>query len=132
MLKFSKARSDRLRNQIDEIAYKTAIKNKSKIIGICHGAHFIASKNNAKINKIKRHTQSVLELGGKKIKVNSFHNYGIFKVNFNDEVKAVAQDGSIEMFLNLKKKYIGIMWHPERNRKFRKIDKQIFNNFICN
>lgn len=133
ILKFSKNKSDLLRNQLDEIAYKTAVKNKSKIIGICHGAHFIASKNKAKINKIKRHTQShIVELGGKKIKVNSFHNYGIFKVNFNDEVKAVAQDGSIEMFLNLKKKYIGIMWHPERNRKFRKIDKQIFNNFICN
>ena len=131
ILKFSKIKV--IVVQIDEIAYKTAVKNKSKIIGICHGAHFIASKNNAKINKIKRHTQShIVELGGKKIKVNSFHNYGIFKVNFNDEVKAVAQDGSIEMFLNLKKKYIGIMWHPERNRKFRKIDKQIFNNFICN
>ena len=66
ILKFSKNKSDRLRNQIDEIAYKTAVKNKSKIIGICHGAHFIASKNNAKINKIKRHTQShIVELGEK-------------------------------------------------------------------
>ena len=35
ILKFSKNKSDRLRNQIDEIADKTAVKNKSKIIGIC-------------------------------------------------------------------------------------------------
>ena len=63
----------------------------------------------------------------KKITVNSFHNYGIKKLSNYLIPLARAKDNSIELFIHKEKKIIGIMWHPERYKKFKKIDKKIFN-----
>ena len=61
----------------------------------------------------------------KKQQVNSFHNYCITPNKIRGiEYIAHDKDKNIEMFI-YKKKNIFIMWHPERNKNFKEIDKLI-------
>ena len=45
---------------------------------------------------------------------------------------AKADDKSIEFFIHKKKKIIGIMWHPERFKKLKKLDEKIFKYNLWN
>ena len=38
-----------------------------------------------------------------------------------------SKDNKIESFLSKDKKILGIMWHPERYKNFRKFDFNIFD-----
>ena len=54
--------------------------------------------------------------------VNSFHNQACFRVKYPLEVLAQAQDGVIEAVCYRKKRILGVMWHPEREKEFRNTD----------
>ena len=61
---------------------------KIKILGICHGAQFIAKKFGLKLNKIKNHVgeHQIKLIFKNKIfekKVNSFHEMGIKKIKID-------------------------------------------------
>jgi len=122
ILKFSKKKEDFLRSKFDEVAYKFSLKNNIKLLGICHGAHFLANKLNAifkknKMHNTKRHLISLKN--NKKFNVNSYHNITVLKLNKQSKVLANAYDKSIEAFIEVKNKHVGIIWHPEREKKYR-------------
>ena len=63
--------------------------------------------------------------------VNSYHNYSVdiqslpkyFKIN-------TKYMSSIEQMVHETKKILGIMWHPEREEKFSKLDIKLFRIFF--
>lgn len=136
LLKLSNKVEDKIRDKINQKIFNYSLNNKIKIVGICAGAQFIAKKYGSKISKVPNHVGSHKIIFSerlnknfkKKIIVNSFHNYGIKKLSNSLEPLARAEDSSIELFVHKEKKIIGIMWHPERYKKFKKIDKFIFRN----
>ena len=136
VIKFSKAKENQIRNAMDKKALKIANKMKSKIIGLCHGAQFIALSNNATLEKTeehkKKHKIKIITKNQKKHTVNSYHNYEITKLPGIFEVLAVSHNNSIEAFKDKKELLLCLMWHPERYKKFKLIDKKIFKKFLCN
>ena len=113
--------------ELDSKFFFKALKLNIPILGICHGAQYIAKKFKS-IIKEKKHVGShnINLIGfGKKVIVNSFHNKVITKLGKNLLPKGFAQDNTIEYFEHKQKKIIGIMWHPERYKKFKKIDQNI-------
>ena len=76
------------------------------------GNHLIKLENN-KFNKSLKRV----------IKVNSYHNYSITELGTNLSSLATAMDNTIEAFKHKQFKVLGIMWHPERYNKIKKIDK---------
>jgi N5-(cytidine 5'-diphosphoramidyl)-L-glutamine hydrolase len=132
----SKSKEDKIRNNINLKTFNYGLKKKIKMIGICAGAQFIAKKFGSTISKLKGHignhevifSKKFNKKYKKKITVNSFHNYGIKKLYNYLTSLACAEDDSIELFMHKEKKIIGIMWHPERYKKFKKVDKFIFRN----
>ena len=62
-----------------------------------------------------------------KIIVNSFHNYGISKNTVSKKFNILATDiqENIEMFKHKKFRILGVMWHPEREKNLRNLDKII-------
>jgi N5-(cytidine 5'-diphosphoramidyl)-L-glutamine hydrolase len=138
LLKFSNLKEDKYRNKIDNYCFAKAKKLKIPMLGICYGATYAAYKFNAefmKQRKIGRHKINFLENNFFNIKkkiviVNSFKNYSIKKINKKVEILSLDQDKTIEAFFINKIKFLGLMWHPERNKKFRKLDFDLIKNLI--
>ncbi len=139
LINFSKNDYDRLRNSINQKTFKYGIKNKIKMIGICGGAQFIAKKFGSKISRVNGHIghhkiyiKDKKKFFKKTYIVNSYHDFGITKISKKLFSIAIAGDNSIEFFNHKKKEILGIMWHPERYKKFKKIDKNIFKMNLWN
>ena len=65
--------------------------------------------------------------------VNSYHEYCINEKKMNHNIIPIyrhAKDNSIESFIHNKHKILGIMWHPEREKKVRNFDKKIIQKFF--
>ena len=128
----SNKQKDLERSKYDNHYYKIALKNKKIIIGICHGALFLANKFKSSIIKTNHHVGSHYIFNKKKkIKVNSYHNYKIIKVTKYLRACHFADDNSIESFEARNMKVFGIMWHPERYKKFKKFDIKYCREKIC-
>ena len=133
---YSKSKSDIIRNVLTNKIYNHAMKNKIPIFGICYGAQYIGFKNDFVFQKkkmVKNHTVYLKNnnnrFGKKKFLVNSFKNIIIKKTSKNFFDIYVAKDNSTECFINIKKKLMGVNWHPERYKRFKSIDKLILKNF---
>lgn len=130
-----KSKADKIRNKANNYIYKLALKKKIKILGICHGAHFLAKKFGFKIKKKKNHVGDhninfcINRVNFKKT-MNSYHNETIeFKKNPKVNIFATANDNTIEAFHVMDKKILGIMWHPERYNNIKHFDKKLLKEF---
>ena len=119
IIKFSKNKKDKIRNKLDNYYFKKFHK-KIPIIGICHGAQFLAEKEKSVLVKSKNHTKPHDIIIDKQIykkqklsKLKSHHNYKILNIK-NYHCSAFANDNSVESFYNRKNKVVGIIWHPDR------------------
>ena len=134
---FSKKKEDLLRNKIDNFFFKYAFNKKIPIFGICHGAQFLAKKFDCEFNKSKHHVQNhyveIIDNKSEKRKqlVNSYHNIIITKKSKKVDIFAIASDNSIEAFCHKKFKIGGVIWHPERFKKFRNKDIKIIKKFYA-
>lgn len=128
-----------IRDNQDRNLYYHAKKNNIPIIGICYGAQFISKKLRCKIDRVHGHvgnhsvkicvTQNIIINKRKKFNVNSYHNYAIIKASKKIEPLCYSNDNTVELFRGKTDRCLGMMWHPERYAKTRKIDKEIFLNF---
>lgn len=141
------------------ITKKMLEKNKP-VLGVCKGAQIInvASggdifqdiysqidqellQHNQKRNKeYPSHTVEVVAgsllhklIGGKKIRVNSFHHQAIRKVGENFIITARASDGIVEAIESKAHRFaLGVQWHPEHLAVGgdEEISKGIFRGFV--
>lgn len=138
LLKFNNSKENRYRNKVDNYCYVNAKKFRIPMLGICYGATYVANKFNAKFTKKKKvgkHKINFLENNffdnkKKTIEVNSFKNYSISKINKKIEILSLDKDKTIEAFFINKIKFLGLMWHPERNKIFCKLDFGLIKNLI--
>jgi len=129
---FDKSKKNLIRNKLDLKFFNKAIKNNIPVLGICHGAQFIAKKFNSSLKK-KKHLGNhyiFTVKPKKKLLVNSYHNKVVFKLGKNLICKAFSEDNTIEYFEHRYKKIVGIMWHPERFKKIKKLDHKIIKT-LC-
>jgi len=132
-----KSKADKLRDKINNSFFSYSIEKNKAILGICHGAHYLAKKNGFKIKKKNNHVGSHKVIFNiNKIKfskvVNSFHNETIeYKKINNVNIFGLSEDGTIESFHIKHKKILGIMWHPERYNKFKYFDLKLLREFYA-
>lgn len=113
-----------------------AVKKKVPLVGICRGAQRINIHYNGKLKKIKNHVRKRHFISGptliKNQKVNSFHDLGFSEKMMGKKLKvlASASDGIVKYFKHEKKLIYGIMWHPERNKKFSSFDKNLIKKIF--
>lgn len=129
-------KKDKIRNSLDNKVYNFALRKKIKILGICHGAQFLAKKYGFKLQKnnhIGNHKVFLYINQMKLIKtVNSYHNDAIqIKKSKLVNIFGVALDDTVEAFHISKKKILGIMWHPERYSKIKNFDKELIKKFYA-
>ena len=129
-------KKEKFKFKINNLIFRYCIKKKIPMIGICHGAQFISSKLKSNFSKSKIHVGvHYINLNQKffskrRIKVNSFHNNIIDTIGDKQtDILARADDNSIELFAAKKIKALGMIWHPERYKKYKKIDSEIIKKF---
>ena len=139
----SKNKYDKQRDKIELKLFNKFIKIKKPIILICRGFQLIASNNKNKIVKLQNHVCKNHRVNIKKnklvkynfLKTNSFHNYGIKRLNKHFLTLGKSKDKYIEMAI-FRKNTLCLMFHPERiNTDNNKIDRIILkqiNNILCN
>jgi|TARA_B100001971_G_C18221024_1_gene557209 putative glutamine amidotransferase len=126
------------RYEVERLLINYSKKNNIPLLGICRGAQALNLFFGGKIKKINNHVRRNHNLQGMliknkiKIKTKCFHEYGIEKsiLGKNLKVLASSKDGSIECFEHITKKIMGIMWHPERFKKFRKFELNLIKRFF--
>ena len=139
LYKIKKKKSNYLRNEIDKKYVQHAIKRNIAILGICYGAQFLSNMFGGELVKTKNHVKTIHDIyfknteysKKKKLKVNSFHNFAIINKKNKIVEIAKAKDNTLEFFKIQNKKIFGIMWHPERNVRFKNCDLYILKK-LCN
>ena len=122
------------RLKIEKDLISLSIRKKIPLLGVCRGMQVINKYFGGDIEKIKGHMNTKHPVFIKKrlfekskIIVNSFHNYCISSKKVSKELEILATDNqsNIEMFKHRKFKILGVMWHPEREKTLKNIDKII-------
>ena len=129
-----KSKKSNIRRELDVFHYNNAKKKKIPILGICHGAQFIAKKENCTVvfkkQKIKPHKVFSDKIKSLNIKVNSYHNLVIKKLSNKCELLAYDKNNYIECFKVKNCKILGMIWHPERYKNFKKVDLDLIKSFL--
>ncbi len=106
------------RNTFENSILSHADKHKLPVLGVCRGAQMINLYCGGQSSSLNGHVAQDHEVfwNQQKIKVNSYHNYGIRQDELADnlEIQAFAQDSTIEAFRHKYLPWFGMMWHPER------------------
>lgn len=123
-----------LRYKIQKQLTNISKNKKIPLLGICHGLQFINCLEGGSLKKINNHVQidhKIKSNDDYPLKVNSYHQYGIKKLGRNFQIMAYSEDKNIEAIKHIKYKWLGWMWHPERDKNFDKkltnIAKKFFN-----
>ena len=97
--------------------------NDLPVLGVCRGMQYINYFQGGSLAKVDGHVATQHALVGNWADhfgirhVNSFHDYALLDNSLGEDLYALAhsEDGVIEAFRHTKHRWLGIMWHPERN-----------------
>ena len=139
-IKCNNSKLSKIRNEIENRILKICIKKKIPVLGVCRGMQFInkffGGSLSIVLNHSGNHKHLITNCRPDKYnfpnKVNTYHNFGI-PHNFNSkftEILALDKNKNIEAFCHFEKKILGIMWHPEREKPFNKIDLDLVKGFF--
>ena len=130
-----------LRYKREKEILKYSIFKKIPTLGICYGMQLMSSFEGGRLNKIKKHVKinhKIINIYKDNSiypnKVNSYHNYTIEKLPKNFNILCTCEKGSIEAIKHKKFRWMGWMWHPERDKvfdpKLLKISKKFFKGLL--
>lgn len=137
---FKKDKISKIRLDIEKLLIQHSIKRNIPLLGVCRGMQLINHYYGGKLNKVKNHmkVKNKIFLKDSMFKkklmiVKCYHTFGINKSNLgkNLKIKAVDNNSNIEMFEHKHKNIIGVMWHPERESNYKKLEL-IFKRLIKN
>jgi gamma-glutamyl-gamma-aminobutyrate hydrolase PuuD len=108
------------------------------LIGVCRGMQMINVCMGGTLSRVDGHinTRHTIKSAHNQKQfnriVNSYHAWGIKANELAPILKPLAFDdnGCIESFESTSSRILGLMWHPEREKKFNEFDIQIIGSFL--
>ena len=136
-----KTKENKIRDSFEKKLVELFVKQRKPIIAICRGFQLLVNLSKYPIGKISKHVRTIHKikilkknnfLNCNNLITNSYHEYGVRKLDKEYEILGITDDGSIELAFNKKKKILCFMFHPERKNKSSLEVKKIIVNFIKN
>ncbi len=132
------------RDKTEKALIDYAIKKKLPLLGICRGMQFLNVYFGGKLINIKQtlgdihpprkdHLLDIVDfpLLGKKVEVNSYHNYGLTTKELSPQLRAFARCGElVEGIYHPTLPIVGIIWHPERKSPDEKFNEKLMEWFV--
>ncbi|MDB9739759.1 gamma-glutamyl-gamma-aminobutyrate hydrolase family protein [Candidatus Pelagibacter sp.] len=121
----------KVRLKVEKKLIRYSINKKIALLGVCRGMQVINSYFGGRIKIFLGHMNVKTKIFFKEIffkqktlKVKCFHNYCIKNKSTPREFEIIAtdKDKNVEMFKHKQKKIIGVMWHPERETNYIKLN----------
>ena len=130
---------DLQREIIEKTLINFSLRMSIPLIGVCRGMQALGMFFGGKLSKVKNHvnTRHTLQyycpILKKKINrdVNSYHDFGfeISSIPKSFQVNAKYLN-LVEQMVHKHEKMLGLMWHPEREVEFCKLDVELFRKFL--
>lgn len=121
------------RDLIDHFLLEKSVQNKIPLYGFCRGMQSILDYFGNELVNVSNHVSINHYVFGenKKCMVNSYHNQGCINLKCNELISVMkSEDGVIEMIKHVYLPIVGTMWHPEREKVFKKDDIKIIKELI--
>ena len=125
------------RDLTERYLLRWAEKNSKPVLGICRGMQMIGTYSGSKLIHVDGHVKTRHQLNinyddGQSLpkSVNSYHNLVLQECPAQFEVLATSEDGNIEAIMHRELSWEGWMWHPEREKKFVKINQERFKKLM--
>ena len=121
---------------IEKKILKYSIKFKIPVLGICHGMQMMSDIEGGGLKRTRHELNKFYYLVNKSDKftfpekVKCYHNYTIKKLPKNFDILCTCKNGSIEAISHKKFKWLGWMFHPEREKIFDKKLLKIIKKFF--
>ncbi len=130
------------RDDIEKLLIDFAYLKNVPLLGVCRGMQMIQDYFNNPLFQVAGHVarrHSLIVDQGHKLSniihryknVNSFHEYGTYKVEGDLLKVAHSQDGVVMAIEHKEKNIFGVMWHSERELSFNKIDQDMYKKIFC-
>lgn len=128
------------RDETERIILSYAQEHELPVLGVCRGMQVINHFFGGSMRKVKGHVNNrhFVKVTSEDIsfaeynQVNSYHCWGIFSEGVGRELQVAvyADDGTVEAFYHQALPWIGIMWHPEREESFSRIDRALIKGLF--
>jgi putative glutamine amidotransferase len=110
-----------LRDSFEHALLQAAIASQTPVFGICRGLQIMMSFCGLSPVRLAGHAGTRHSVKGDiSGSVNCYHNFGFGSVPEGFQVISSAKDGSVEAAFHGEYKWLGVMWHPERETIYNK------------
>ena len=126
------------RDRLEAAVLDYSIHQRLPVLGVCRGMQFINHYQGGSQKKMAGHVATRHSLLGDWSNeqaidsVNSYHNWAIVAETLARDLESLActEDGSIEVLRHKQHRWLGIMWHPEREQPFSTQDTHLIREFF--
>ena len=102
------------------------------VLGLCRGMQVMGIHAGVSLIQVERHVGTTHKVSGLYTgTVNSFHQFALAECPSDYVVTACADDGTIEAISHCHLKWMGLMWHPERDSPFQSCWLDLAKDLLC-
>lgn len=99
------------------------------VLGVCRGMLFLIAHSSGKLHRVEHHVACRHRLDNGRV-VNSYHGWATQACPPGWTALARSPDGALEMMRHATHRWLGIMWHPERERPFAAEDLTLIESWF--